>query len=894
VVLAPGTRVGGYEITGLIGAGGMGEVYRAHDSKLKRDVALKVLPAEVANNRERLARFQREAEVLASLNHHNIAHIHGIEESNGMTALVMELVEGEDLAQRIVRGPIPIDEALPIAQQVAEALECAHDAGIIHRDLKPANIKVRDDGTVKVLDFGLAKALAPQDLKTSGPQDLRTSGPQDLRTSGPQDLANSPTITSPAMTQRGVILGTAAYMSPEQAKGKVVDRRTDIWAFGCVLFEMLTGRRAFAGDTTTETFAAILERDPDWNALPPTTPAGVRRLLRRTLEKKAAVRLRDIADAKPDLVADQEPPPKPRSARWPTVAVVIGVALLASAATALIMRPQGRASAAEQKPLLFTVPMVSQQVPISADGRTVAWIAPGRDGVARLWVRRLDAIAARELAGTEGAQQPFLAPDGRAIAFFQRGLLKRVDVNSGAVQTLSPTATVSPGGSWSAEDVIIFSNRYGLQRVPASGGTPQLVVPLNPEFRENSLRYPQFLPDGRHFVYVARSGRPEDSGAYLGSLDGASRRLFSTLGKIAFAAPDQLLYVREGTLLAQQFDVRTGALTGSPRTVISDVFVQPTGLNAFYWVADNGTMTYVPSRPEPDATLQWFDRAGRNLGALDGPRPYNQFRISRDGSRVAAAIVDQARGGRSVWLLEAGHPPARFTFPETHDWEPVWSPDGRRIAFGSYRNGPIDIYVKALDGSSGETPLLRSENQKDPSDWSPDGKYILFRDTRENAAGDVVAVEVAEPQRKIEITKTPGADERIARWSGDGKWIAYVSNETGIDEIFVQPFPPTGGRWQVSVGGGDEPVWRADGRELYYIDANAMLVAVSVDGTPASFTSVRSRPLFRIGSPLGIGFAHRYDAVPDGSRFLVQIDAPQPPPRPPVVIVNWPALASAR
>ena len=869
MALATGTRLGPYEITAKLGEGGMGEVYRARDSKLKREVAVKVLPADVANDPERLARFQREAEVLASLNHPHIAHVYGVEDR----ALVMELVEGEDLAERLSRGAIPIAEAVMIATQIIDALDAAHSQGIIHRDLKPANIKVRDDGTVKVLDFGLAKALEP--------------GTGNREPGSGSALANSPTITSPAITERGVILGTAAYMAPEQAKGRPVDKRADIWAFGCVLYEMLAGRRPFSGETTTETIAAVLEREPDWNALPAATPAPVRRLLRRTLEKKPAMRLRDIGDARLDLAEPDQPSPRPR-ARGPIVAAAIAAAALASAATAYVLNREAATPQPGPTPLVFTVPVNTQQLPISADGSTIAWLGRGDDGVQRLWVRRLREPDGRELAGTEDATQPFLAPDGRAIGFFQRGRLKRVDVESGAIQTLTTSAPVSPGGTWSVDDVIIFSNRFGLQQIPATGGEPRLIVPLNRTFNENSLRYPQFLPDGRHFVYVARSGRPEESGAYLGSLDAAPRRLFSTLGKIMFSPPDQLLFVREGTLLAQRFDVGSGTLSGSPRTITSNLFAQPTGLNAFYWVADNGTLSYVPARPAPTATLHWFDRSGRDLGTLASSNQYNQFRLSPDGTRVAASIVNEARGGRSIWLLEAGRASARFTFPQTHDWEPVWSPDGRRIAFGSYRNGPIDIYVKQVDGSASETPVLLADNQKDVSDWSPDGKYILFRDTRDNAAGEVVAVDVANPKNTIDITKNE-ADDRFGRWSGDGKWIAYVSNETGQNEVFVQPFPPTGGRWQISVGGGDEPAWRGDGRELYYVDTKGMLIAVSVDGTAASFAQVRSRPLFRIGLPLGAVFGNRYDVTRDGNRFLVQVDDPQPPPRPPVVLVNWPA-----
>ena len=861
--LAAGTCLGTFQVLAPIGSGGMGEVYRARDTRLKREVAVKVL-SNGWTSADRVARFQREAQLLAALTHPNIAVIYGVEEVEGITALVLELVEGPTLADRLAHGPMPLPEALAVARQIIDALDAAHEKGIVHRDLKPANIKVREDGAVKVLDFGLAKMLEPEAAPTV-------------------DATVSPTMTSPVVTGMGALLGTATYMSPEQARGQTIDKRTDIWAFGCVLYELLTARSAFAGATIADTLAAVVGREPDWSALPPETPTSVRQLLRRCLEKDRKRRLRDIGDAILELEAREETTTMQRGNRRAVAAAVAAALMAAIIAFAFSARRVG--GSMPSSVILELAAEVTQNLAMSADGKTIAWVAP-RDGVSRIWLRRLDAIDTRELPGTEGATQPFLAPDGRAVAYFDNGLLKRFDIATGAIQTLTASAVVSPGGAWGSRDIILFSNRYGLQQVPAGGGSPQTVIPLNAQFHENSLRWPQFLPDGQHFVYVARSGRPDESGAYLASLDGTSRRLFSTTSKIMFAPADRLLYVKDGLLQTQRLDVTTARVEGAPVTLATDVFSVTTGLVAAFAVSETGVLLYARARPQSTATLRWIDRSGRDLGAFTAHVQTNQFRISPDGQRVAAAVPDPSSGGRSVWIYESERSPVRFTFAETHDWEPIWSPDGRRIVFGSYRNGPLDLFMKDSDGRSVEVPLVLSRNQKDTSDWSPDGKYVLYRDSRDDASGDLVAVEAADPSQRVLITTT-AADERIARWSGDGKWIAYSSGDGKGTEVFVQPFPPTGAKWQVSVGGGDEPTWRRDGRELYYIDPHGMLIAVSVDSSGGSFAPSGARPLFKVGPALGSSFGQRYDVAPDGSKFLVSVDDPRPPAKPPVLMLNW-------
>lgn len=862
--LAGGQTFGSYEIIGPLGAGGMGEVYRARDPRLKRDVAIKVLPAEFAKDAERVARFQREAELLAALNHPNIAQVYGIDHG----ALVMELVDGDTLADRIARGPLPIDEAIAIARQIADALDAAHRAGVIHRDLKPANIKVTDEGIVKVLDFGLAKA----------------SG--DALSGSSSDLANSPTITSPAVTERGVILGTAAYMAPEQAKGRVVDKRADVWAFGCVLYEMLIGRRAFNGESTTEVIAAVLEREPDLARLPRHTPEAIRRLLRRTLAKNPKARLRDIGDAHFELSAEPEHVPRAGS-RSPVLLIAAVSAIAAAILTFVALKYQSN-EAPTLDAFVFAMDGGDRSdFAVSADGRTLAWVSTEGDGRRRVWVRRTDVAEPKVLEGTEGASFPFLAPDGRAVGFFQNAQLKRVDLASGATQILTSSAAVSLGGTWSVDDVIVYSNRFGMHRIPASGGEPVPVAPLNPAFHENSLRFPRFLPDGKHFLYVARSGRPDESGAYLASLDGTQKRLFTTHAEVAFAPPDRLLFIKDGVLVTQRLDVESGTLSGEVRTIAPDVGFNATGMAGAYAVGGERLLIYSRQEPEAVRTLHWFDRSGRDLGAFEEPRLYQQFRVSPDGRRVAAVIPDRVRGGRSIWIYEAGQSPVRLTFADTHDWEPTWSPDGKRIAFTSYRNGPLDVFIKSADGASQDALLLQSAPQKDISDWSPDGKYVVYREVGEGPAGsgNLFAVDVTDPQRRIAITHE-ATDENFARWSRDGRWLAYVSTETGRREVFVQPFPPTGAKWQVSLNGGDEPTW--GGNELFFIDRAGMLNAVTVSGS--TFARTASKPLFKVGSALGGSFSNRYDAMRDGKRFLVAVDNPPPPSRPPVVLLNWTSL----
>ena len=870
MALTRGTRLGAFEIVTLLGAGGMGEVYRARDTRLGRDVAIKILPPTFTTDPDRLARFEREARVLASINHPNIATIHGVEESASGRAIVLELVDGNTLADRIARGPLSVDEARAVARQIADALDAAHEKGIVHRDLKPANVKITPDGRVKVLDFGLAKLA-------EGPEGGLADGASDA-------------LTAPAETEIGMIVGTAPYMSPEQARGLPVDRRTDIWAFGCLLYEMLAGRPAFGGATRSDTLAAILERDPSWAALPSTLPSPIVRLVRQCLRKDRRQRLRDIGDALDALSAGIEPATSGNRQGVSRPLVVAGLIAAAGWVAAGVLGMRTIGGSPEEPladPVRFLVDGEGASLALSADGRALAWVRPGADGESRLWVRPLDAVAARELPGTEGATYPFWAPDARAIGFIADGRLKRVDVASGSVQVLANVPEVSLGGTWSEDNVIVFSSRFGLYQIPAEGGDARLVAGLDRTRQENSLRFPHFLPDGRHFLYVARSGRPEQNAAYVGSLDGPPVRLFETMSNVAYAH-GHVLFVRGTTLVARPFDPATLTLGAETVPLADNAGSNPTGVRGFFAVSANGVLTYARPTPARSVTLEWFDRAGRPLGTIGAPAPYDQFRLSPDGTRVAAAIQEVEAGSRSVWILEEGrNTPIRFTFAGTHDWQPAWSPDGTRIAFGSYRDGPLNLYVKSASGSGNDEPLVISDEQKDTGDFSADGRHFAY--TSRTTKGDVLVTTVSGAREIVPIARTD-AEEGEARFAGDGRWIAYTSDETGRKEVFVQPFPPTGAKWQVSVGGGQQPAWRGDGRELFYLNDEGMLLSVAVAGGGPSPVFSAAQPLFSVGRPRNT--QANYDVTRDGKRFLVAVLGTAPPLQPTTVIVNWPRLLS--
>jgi len=889
LALTPGTRLGPYQIVSPIGEGGMGQVFRARDTTLNRDVALKVLPDSFANDADRLARFTREAQTLAALNHPNIAHIHGLEESGGVRALVMELVEGEDLSQRIARGAIPLDEAVPIAKQIAEALEAAHAQGIIHRDLKPANIKVRADGIVKVLDFGLAKAIA---------------GADGERVRSADGAANSPTITTPAMTQAGMILGTAAYMAPEQAKGRAVDKRADIWAFGCVLFEMLTGKRAVAGDDVSDVLASVLAREPDWTALPDTVSPALATYIRRCLHKDPRQRIHDIADVRLALEGAFETPtpqttasatsaaPRGRLA-WIAVAGVVIVAL-AIPATLYFRRAAPERSLTR---LELATPPTSDPISmaLSPDGRQIAFVAAG-DGGPRLWLRQFDQAAATALPGTDGATYPFWAPDGRAIGFFADGKVKRIDLSGGAPQTLSD-APSGRGGAWSTNGVILFSQNTnsGLVRIPDTGGTPAAVTEL--KAGANSHRWPQFLPDGHRFLFRSALGRMETRGTYVGSLEGGTpTRVLGDETAAVFAPPDLLLVVRQGVLMALRFDPARAVVSGDPVAVAQNVGADTTVERGTFTVSATGVLAHRPGGSQ-SRQLVWVDRAGRPVGSTVGGVDDGALAnpaLAPDGQRVA--VSRSVRGNADVWLLDARGVLSRFTFDSNIDSTPLWSPDGRRLIFRSARNGAYDLFEKAASGAADEQPLLVTPENKSPQDWSPDGRTLLYASVSQKTGVDLWALPLDGDKKPFPVLQS-AFDEMGAQFSPDGRWIAYESNQSGRTEIFVRPFPESRGQWQVSTAGGTQPRWRADGKELFYIARDAQLMATPIataadgqsltPGAPAALFAIR----LASGTNVSIGsFTGRpqYAVARDG-RFLVNlaVDAQATPPI--GIVLNWDA-----
>ena len=901
MALTPGTRLGVYEITAPIGEGGMGQVWRARDTKLDRDVAIKVLPEAFAHDADRLARFTREAKTLAALNHPNIAGIYGLEESGGVTALVMELVEGEDLLQRIARlrapgasarqAGMPLDEALPIAKQIAEALEAAHEQGIIHRDLKPANVKVRADGTVKVLDFGLAKAL-----------DAHAS-------SGAAEAMNSPTITSPAMTQAGMILGTAAYMAPEQAKGRAVDRRADVWAFGVVLFEMLTGTRAFEGDGIADTLGNVMKIEPDWQRVPPSTPPRVVQVVRACLQKNPRQRLGDMQSvrlalegafemAAPQATVASASAAAPRGRlAWMALAGAAVLGMAAMALPALRHLRETPTPAPSEMRLEIATPATSDVMSfaLSPDGRQIVFVASG-DGASRLWVRPLDRSAAQPLAGTDGASLPFWSPDSRSIGFFADSQLKRLDLSGGAPQTLAP-APSGRGGAWSADGVILFARSAlgPLSRVPAGGGDVVPVTTLGDG--QSGHRFPQFLPGGRQFLYYVQ-GSTETQGIYLGALGAAAVTRVTaadTAGAYLPSGPGAtealreggwLLFGQQGTLVARRFEAARGALGGDPVTVADALAIDVTMTVGAFSVSATGLVTY-RAGGAARTQLTWFNRAGQPLGTL-GPPDATQFEptLSPDGRQVA--VERRAQGNIDIWLIDAARS-TRFTFgPATDRW-PVWSPDGRRLVFSQQRAGIFDLYQKPANGAGAEALLLASPETKTATSWSPDGRSLLYTNNSSKAPPDVWVLPMAGDPKPFPFLNST-FHERTTTFSPDGHWVAYESDESGRSEIYVRPFPGPGGQWQVSTAGGKDPRWRPDGKELYYIASDSRLMAAPIasSGTalqPGLPTALFQPRILGGGTRFG-GTRQQYDVAPDG-RFLINVSVDEGNAAPITVITNW-------
>jgi serine/threonine protein kinase/Tol biopolymer transport system component len=872
-----GRRLGVYQLQTLLGAGGMGEVYRARDTRLGRDVAIKILPRIFTANPDRLARFEREARMLASLNHPNIGAIYGVEEEDGILALVLELAEGPTLADRLAKGPLPVREALSIATQIADALDAAHERGIVHRDLKPANVVLTIDGHMKVLDFGLAKVA-------TGDQ----AGP---------DLTQSPTMTIGG-TREGIILGTAAYMSPEQARGQAVDKRTDIWAFGCVLYEMLTGRAAFAGDSVSEILARVLEREPDWTAIPAPLQPRIHELLRRCLEKDPKKRRRDVGDIRVEIEQILSGPAQTAPAIvdvasrrraglvW-AVAAVLAAALVVTVARPYFSRP------AEAPETIVDVSTPDTPDPtsfaISADGRRLVFVA-FRNGQPQLYLRSLDADTAQPLNGTELATLPFWSPDGRSIGFFASGQLRRIDIEGGLLQTLA-TASTGAGGTWGPDGTILFAPTLTgpVFRMPASGDELPIAV-TKLEAGQSSHRLPVFLPGGRQFLFYATThgiGPGDARGIYLGSLDSTvTTRLMDADTTGGYLSPGWLLYALQGALVARRFDLARQKISGDPVIVAESAAV--TGVHGGFAMSATGVIGYRAGGTSP-RQLTWFDRSGKVLGTLGEPDRADLWNpaVSRDGRRVA--VQRTVKNNLDIWFVDPVRA-SRFTNDPGIELYPTWSPDGLRVAFTKTGRERADLYERASSGSGKDELLYSSPWLKFPTDWSLDGRFLMYFEAKSPAGPDLWVLPM-NGEHKPFLFLDISANKTWGQFSPDGRWVAYQSNESGRFEIYVRPFPPGpgGGQWPVSSSGGTYPKWRPDGKELFYLAPGGGLMAATIAAKGATLEVGTPVALFQTriagGGAMLVGSRQQYDVARDG-RFLINVETESTPP--PITLVwNW-------
>jgi len=870
--LAPGHTLAHYRITAAIGAGGMGEVYRGTDSKLDREVAIKLLPAELAQDAERLARFEREAKLLASLNHPNIAHVYGFENAtltDGSAAhfLAMELVPGEDLAERLKRGAIPVDEAIAIAKQIAEALEEAHEKGIVHRDLKPANVKVTPDGKVKVLDFGLAKAWEGPGAASS-------------------DLSQSPTLAHTG-TAAGLILGTAAYMSPEQARGKAVDKRADVWAFGVVLWEMLTGQRLFVGETVSDTLAAVLTTEPSWKALPSATPTHVRQLLRRCLEREPKRRLRDVGEARvalePGAGAERIGSEAeaviswwPRGLPWAllaVLAVVSGLALWRVRATATTPATAIRVTIelTDDPSGGLSNRSVGTNVVLSPAGDRLVFVAAG-EGPA-IYARRLDGLAATPMPGTEGGHNPFFSPDGEWIAFFADGKLKKVALSGGGAATLAD-AEDPRGGAWLEDGTIVFAPRVEspLLRVPVGGGAPAPVTALDAKLEQRTHRWPDGLPGGRGLLYTAhtKTGSYDDASLVVQGPGGEPRRVLLKGGYHArYLSSGHIVYLHDKKLFAVPFDLDRLQLAGPAVPVIQGVAGATPSGTAQFSASRNGLLVYAPAVTSRNV-LSWLDRSGRLTPLRSQPAAYQDLRLSPEGDRVALAIEQQGRF--DIWVLDLRRDTlSRLTFHPDNDFDPVWTSDGRRIAYTSWRPdvGATNLFWQRADGSGEPERLTTNANRQFRGSWHPSGRFFAFTEARPGALLDVMMLTVEWDEKSGLRPRTPEAfvstpfQEQYPEFSPDGRWLAYVSNESGVFEVYVRPFPGPGGKWQISTGSGASPRWSKARPELLY-QSGGQLMVVSYSVVEGSFRAGKPRPWAELPPP-----TEDFDWAPSGDRVAL-------------------------
>jgi serine/threonine protein kinase len=895
--LAAGSQLGPYQVVALVGAGGMGEVYKARDTRLNRFVAIKVLLGEIASQPDAKQRFEHEAQTIASLNHPGICVLHDVGNQEGIDFLVMEYLEGETLAERLSRGALPIREALDYAVQICDALDKAHRQGVTHRDLKPGNIMLTKSGT-KLLDFGLAR------LRPNNKESAAASAASRLT------AANDLTI-------HGVIRGTLQYMAPEQLLGRDADARTDIFAFGAVLFEMLTGKKIFDGNTHTELIAAILERDPvPVSHVQPAVTRSLDRLTRRCIAKDPNERWQTVIDLMNELqwvLEDMRSGvASDRIGRrsfnyWKPAALALFVLAIGFLLAALYPSPKEY----ERNLVRYSVNLpdkinfdsvvnntVARTVgfTVSPDGRHFAFSGRDATGKVRLWTLAVDSISPKIIPDTEGASVPFWSPDSRFIAFYAQGKLKRVEINGGPVQTICNAGSVTLGGAWNSQGTIVFALEGGspLYRVSSSGGEP---LPITKLENQSSHRWPSFLPDDRHFVYFASGDVPANSGIFLGDVQCTQKRLLAADSGAVYAPPGFLVFVRQGTLLAQQFDSKRLETIGDPKPLAENVAVAEIaagGLGGFS-VSHNGVLTYRTGSPlTENVNLIWVDRSGKDLEEVGKPAPYRGIELSPDGKRLAVHVHEDSGG--DIWVFEPSRAtPVRLTFEASqHNMSPIWSPDGKQIVFGSQRAGMWGLYKKASNGSGDEEQLFVSQFPMTPVSWSEDG--VLFWRSDPRTSFDLWFIPV-KGEKALPFLQTV-FNESHGQVSPDGKWIAYRSNESGREEIYVRPFPTGSGRWQVSTNGGTYPRWNAKGTELFYMSAASLgkLMVVEVKTAGSEFGYGVAKDLFDsryVNYPHGSTTYHTYAVSLDGQRFL--IPRPEAPTADPsgnsaTVILNWTAL----
>jgi serine/threonine protein kinase len=879
--IAAGTKLGRYEIRSKIGEGGMGEVYRAYDEAMHREVAIKVLPAALTSDKDRLARFEQEAQTAGALNHPNILVIHHIESHDDAPYIVSELLDGETLRERTGGVALSQRKAIDYALQIAQGLAAAHEKGIVHRDLKPENIFITKDGRVKILDFGLAK--------------LTGSDGNQPQTEVPTRRVN---------TDPGMVMGTIGYMSPEQVRGKPADHRSDIFSFGAILYEMLSGRRAFRGESTADTITAILREDPpDLSGTNPGINPALERVVNHCLEKNPEERFhsaRDLAFAVEALsgnagtstsaatVLRSLPPPKRKTREliaWSAAGLFLIIAIVL--AWFYFKRP-----AVAEPTISFVVAMPKDAVEVSSpvispDGRSLAFVVTAR-GNRSLYLRSLASTEAQPLPGTDDARSPFWSPNSRFIGFFANNKLKKVEASGGPVQTLCD-AQSAYGGTWNADGVILMSfDTKGIHRVSADGGTATPVLPLDNSRKELAQAWPLFLPDGRHFVYQSWNGRSDDSAIFVVALDGSGRKLLLKAdSNPTYAAPGYLLFARGTTLFGQSFDARTLQLGGESFPIAEQIGFNYSNSYSNVSVSQNGAIVYLTGAVS-NRQLVWFDRSGKQQEKVGPPAEINDIVLSRDGNRLAMQRVDQ--GNSDIWLMDlARGVPSRFTFDAATDDDPVWSPDGNQVVFSSgaaSTDANFDLYRKVSNGAGTPELLMKSDLTKEVTDWSSDGRFIIFQVSNQTTATDLWVLPLFGDGKPYPILQTE-FDESQGFLSPDGHWLAYTSNESGRNEVYVQTFPQTGGKFLISNGGGAQPHWRSDGRELFYLAPDRTLMSVDVHAAAAAiFEMGAPKPLFAT-QVSAFNAPNRYVVTADGQRFLINAPAGEISRTPITVVLNW-------